>query len=131
MDCYFRQKWSDNRLRYTGPISPISLHIKMLEKLWKPDTFFHNGKGSHIHTITQPNKLLRIYSDGQVLYSVRYFYLTAQNCECPRFNKSHLHFNCFFLQINDKGKMQDGSAQLSDGQAVMPTGFRQLYTIFS
>lgn len=59
MDCYFRQAWNDNRLKFSGPISPISLHIKTLERIWKPDTYFHNGRGSYLHTITQPNKLLR------------------------------------------------------------------------
>ena len=59
MDCYFRQAWNDNRLKFNGPISPISLHIKTLERIWKPDTYFHNGRGSYLHTITQPNKLLR------------------------------------------------------------------------
>ncbi|UYV65366.1 GABRA4 [Cordylochernes scorpioides] len=71
MDCYFRQKWQDQRLRFEGRIKSLSLNIKMLEKIWKPDTFFHNGKGSYLHTITRPNKLLRIQQDGSVLYSMR------------------------------------------------------------
>ncbi|XP_064482178.1 gamma-aminobutyric acid receptor alpha-like isoform X2 [Ornithodoros turicata] len=79
MDCYFRQQWTDHRLRFDGPISPISLHIKMLEGIWKPDTYFHNGKGSYLHTITQPNKLLRISRNGDVLYSMR---LTIK-ARCP------------------------------------------------
>ncbi|XP_022664708.1 gamma-aminobutyric acid receptor alpha-like isoform X1 [Varroa destructor] len=79
MDCYFRQAWNDNRLRFSGPISPISLHIKTLERIWKPDTYFHNGRGSYLHTITQPNKLLRLSMDGAVLYSMR---LTIK-AKCP------------------------------------------------
>ncbi|KAH9383457.1 hypothetical protein HPB48_024966 [Haemaphysalis longicornis] len=71
MDCYFRQRWTDQRLKFNGTINPISLHIKMLERIWKPDTYFHNGKGSYLHTITQPNKLLRIFRNGDVLYSMR------------------------------------------------------------
>ncbi|XP_035212940.1 gamma-aminobutyric acid receptor alpha-like [Stegodyphus dumicola] len=71
MDCYFRQKWTDRRLMFEGPIPSLSLNIKMLEGIWKPDTYFHNGKGSYLHTITLPNKLLRIFQDGQVLYSMR------------------------------------------------------------
>ena len=43
----------------------------MLEGIWKPDTFFYNGKKSYLHTITTPNKLLRINRDGHILYSVR------------------------------------------------------------
>ncbi|CAL1280786.1 unnamed protein product [Larinioides sclopetarius] len=71
MDCYFRQKWTDRRLMFDAPIPSLSLNIKMLEGIWKPDTYFHNGKGSYLHTITLPNKLLRIFQDGQVLYSMR------------------------------------------------------------
>ena len=72
MDCYFRQQWQDRRLRFNGPRETLSLSIKMLEGIWKPDTFFYNGKKSYVHTITQPNKLLRIKRDGSILYSVRF-----------------------------------------------------------
>ncbi|XP_028968513.1 gamma-aminobutyric acid receptor alpha-like [Galendromus occidentalis] len=86
MDCYFRQKWKDERLRFRRfatetmkEVSNISLSIKMLDKIWKPDTYFFNGKGSYLHTITQPNKLLRISDNGDVLYSMR---LTIK-AKCP------------------------------------------------
>ncbi|XP_055844914.1 gamma-aminobutyric acid receptor subunit alpha-2 [Episyrphus balteatus] len=71
MDCYFRQYWRDKRLSFKGPIKSLSLSIKMLERIWRPDTFFFNGKHSHIHTITVPNKLLRLSQDGDILYSMR------------------------------------------------------------
>ena len=51
MDCYFRQKWKDERLRFRRfatqtmkDVSNISLSIKMLDKIWKPDTYFFNGE---------------------------------------------------------------------------------------
>ncbi|KAH8294500.1 hypothetical protein KR044_012270 [Drosophila immigrans] len=71
MDCYFRQYWRDKRLSFQGPIKSLSLSIKMLDKIWRPDTYFYNGKHSHIHTITVPNKLLRLDQDGGILYSMR------------------------------------------------------------
>ncbi|XP_019893131.1 gamma-aminobutyric acid receptor subunit alpha-2 [Musca domestica] len=71
MDCYFRQYWKDKRLSFQGPIKSLSLSIKMLERIWRPDTYFYNGKHSHIHTITVPNKLLRLDQDGGILYSMR------------------------------------------------------------
>ncbi|XP_058444093.1 gamma-aminobutyric acid receptor subunit alpha-6 isoform X2 [Malaya genurostris] len=71
MDCYFRQYWRDKRLSFHGPIKSLSLSIKMLERIWRPDTYFYNGKHSHIHTITVPNKLLRLSQDGEILYSMR------------------------------------------------------------
>uniref|UniRef100_A0A182QI39 Neurotransmitter-gated ion-channel ligand-binding domain-containing protein n=1 Tax=Anopheles farauti TaxID=69004 RepID=A0A182QI39_9DIPT len=71
MDCYFRQYWRDRRLSFHGPIKSLSLSIKMLERIWRPDTYFYNGKHSHVHTITVPNKLLRLSQDGEILYSMR------------------------------------------------------------
>ncbi|XP_047741655.1 gamma-aminobutyric acid receptor subunit alpha-5 [Hyalella azteca] len=71
MDCYLRQEWHDERLTFKGPLPVLTLNIKMLEALWKPDTFFHNGLGSYIHMITRPNKLFRITQDGRILYSMR------------------------------------------------------------
>ncbi|KAG8225046.1 hypothetical protein J437_LFUL000024, partial [Ladona fulva] len=81
MDCYFRQYWRDSRLSFTGAghIKSLSLSIKMLERIWRPDTYFHNGKNSYVHTITVPNKLLRIGQDGDILYSMR---LTIK-ANCP------------------------------------------------
>ncbi|CAG7732024.1 unnamed protein product [Allacma fusca] len=79
MDCYFRQHWNDPRLRFRGPVENLSLNIKMLEKIWRPDTYFHNGKNSYVHTITLPNKLLRLSKDGDILYSMR---LTIK-AKCP------------------------------------------------
>ncbi|XP_033337535.2 gamma-aminobutyric acid receptor subunit alpha-1 [Megalopta genalis] len=79
MDCYFRQSWRDSRLSFLGPIKSLSLSIKMLERIWRPDTYIYNGKHSYVHTITVPNKLLRISQDGDILYSMR---LTIK-AKCP------------------------------------------------
>lgn len=54
----------------------------MLERIWRPDTYFYNGKHSHIHTITVPNKLLRLNQDGDILYSMRYDFKTV-TCANP------------------------------------------------
>lgn len=73
MDCYFRQSWRDTRLRFVPQdnITELRPSIKMLNQIWKPDTFFLNGQDSYLHTITYHNKLFRIDSDGQILYSQR------------------------------------------------------------
>jgi gamma-aminobutyric acid receptor subunit alpha len=47
------------------------MNWQFLNKIWKPDTFFVNGKKSKIHKITVPNKFLRITPDGKVSYSQR------------------------------------------------------------
>ena len=71
MDAYFRQTWVDRRLQFEGEMEEMAVHIKLLERIWKPDTYFYNGRGSYLHTITTPNKLLRIKQDGTILYSMR------------------------------------------------------------
>ena len=52
-------------------LKEMAVHIKMLDLIWKPDTYFYNGQGAYLHTTTTPNKLLRIRQDGTVLYSMR------------------------------------------------------------
>ncbi|GFG34073.1 hypothetical protein Cfor_01961, partial [Coptotermes formosanus] len=71
MDCYFRQSWVDRRLAFQGNKETLALSISMLQRIWKPDTYFYNGKHSYLHTITTPNKFVRLYQDGRVLYSSR------------------------------------------------------------
>ncbi|XP_068084324.1 gamma-aminobutyric acid receptor alpha-like isoform X2 [Anabrus simplex] len=71
MDCYFRQSWVDRRLAFQGNKETLALSISMLQRIWKPDTYFYNGKQSYLHTITTPNKFVRLFQDGRVLYSSR------------------------------------------------------------
>uniref|UniRef100_A0A0N4Z0B2 Neur_chan_LBD domain-containing protein n=1 Tax=Parastrongyloides trichosuri TaxID=131310 RepID=A0A0N4Z0B2_PARTI len=69
-DCYFRQRWLDDRLAFT-PITgqnEMSLASKFLEEIWQPDTYIKNGQKSYLHTLTVPNVLLRVRSDGQVTF---------------------------------------------------------------
>lgn len=58
MDCYFRQKWKDERLKFNRfatqskqDVANISLSIKMLDKIWKPDTYFLNGTSFPLHAL--------------------------------------------------------------------------------
>lgn len=73
-DCYFRQMWTDSRLAFLKPYNynkTLSVSIQTLSLIWKPDTYFYNGRKSYIHDITTPNKLLRIEPNGRILYSMR------------------------------------------------------------
>ncbi|VDM61850.1 unnamed protein product [Angiostrongylus costaricensis] len=84
LDCYFRQKWLDQRLAFT-PINPnkpvMPLASKMLKDIWVPDTYIRNGRKSYLHTLTVPNVLFRVRSDGEVHVSQR---LTIRT-KCPMF----------------------------------------------
>lgn len=91
MDCYFRQRWKDKRLAFENlpgaeNLTELPVAIRMLDRIWKPDTYFYNGKQSHIHTVTIPNKFFRIQRDGSLLYSMRY----SSDCTIERF-----HSVCF------------------------------------
>ena len=71
MDCYFRQSWVDTRLQFDEHVNVLAVGVNIMDRLWKPDTHFVNGKKSYLHTVSTPNKLLRIHPNGLLLYSMR------------------------------------------------------------
>ncbi|XP_075545286.1 gamma-aminobutyric acid receptor subunit alpha-6-like [Dermacentor variabilis] len=79
MDCYFRQTWYDRRLSFHGDIKVLSVSWQFLELVWTPDTYFFNGKSSYLHKVTVPNKFVRLFPDGRLMYSMR---LTIK-ASCP------------------------------------------------
>lgn len=97
MDCYFRQSWIDRRLAFNGTQKSLALSVSMLARIWRPDTYFYNGKQSYLHTLTAPNKFVRIQPDGRVLYSSRlvipYITINYSFCFCLFFFCSL----CFFF----------------------------------
>ena len=60
-------------------VEDITLHYDLVNKVWTPDAFFRNLKDAKSHMITVPNKLIRIFPEGRVLFSQR---LTLR-LECP------------------------------------------------
>ncbi|XP_078413730.1 glycine receptor subunit alpha-3 [Cetorhinus maximus] len=72
LNIFLRQQWNDPRLAYSEyPDDSLDLDPSMLDSIWKPDLFFANEKGANFHEVTTENKLLRIFKDGLVLYSIR------------------------------------------------------------
>ncbi|XP_051558913.1 glycine receptor subunit alpha-3 isoform X1 [Myxocyprinus asiaticus] len=72
VNIFLRQQWNDPRLAYSEyPDNSLDLDPSMLDSIWKPDLFFANEKGAHFHEVTTDNKLLRIFHNGNVLYSIR------------------------------------------------------------
>uniref|UniRef100_A0A8C5K9X6 Glycine receptor, alpha 3 subunit n=1 Tax=Jaculus jaculus TaxID=51337 RepID=A0A8C5K9X6_JACJA len=71
VNIFLRQKWNDPRLAYSEyPDDSLDLDPSMLDSIWKPDLFFANEKGANFHEVTTDNKLLRIFKNGNVLYSI-------------------------------------------------------------
>ncbi|KAK8387864.1 hypothetical protein O3P69_020048 [Scylla paramamosain] len=68
----FREQWKDDRLKYTNEGGKIKyLTLTETDKIWMPDLFFKNEKIGHFHDIILPNTYIRIFPEGEVLYSIR------------------------------------------------------------
>ncbi|KAM9181248.1 LOW QUALITY PROTEIN: glycine receptor subunit alpha-4-like [Dugong dugon] len=67
----FLRQQNDPRLAYEYPDDSVDLDPSMLDSIWKPDLFFANEKRANFHEVTTENKLLHIFKNGNVLYSIR------------------------------------------------------------
>ncbi|XP_044017384.1 glutamate-gated chloride channel isoform X3 [Aphidius gifuensis] len=68
----FREQWLDERLKfndYGGRLKYLTLTEST--RVWMPDLFFSNEKEGHFHNIIMPNVYIRIFPNGNVLYSIR------------------------------------------------------------
>ena len=45
--------------------------MRFFFQVWMPDTFFRNEKDAKFHDIIQPNLYVRVFPNGDVLYSIR------------------------------------------------------------
>jgi len=79
-----RQQWNDNRLAFKNKLKKgMEEKIRYLTmtdstKVWMPDTFFRNEKIGRFHNILQPNLYVRVFPNGDVLYSIR----VSLTCAC-------------------------------------------------
>lgn len=94
VNIFLRQRWNDPRLKLPQDFKSESLTVdpKMFKCLWKPDLFFANEKSANFHDVTQENILLFIFRNGDVLISMRYFYLLIYLSICLL----HFLFTIFF-----------------------------------
>ncbi|XP_028840272.1 LOW QUALITY PROTEIN: gamma-aminobutyric acid receptor subunit rho-3a [Denticeps clupeoides] len=93
MTLYLRHYWQDDRLAFPSSNNKSrTFDARLVKKIWVPDVFFVHSKRSFIHDTTMENIMLRVYPDGNILYSVRVtvtalcsmdfssFPLDTQNC---------------------------------------------------
>jgi len=72
MTLYLRHYWKDERLAFPSSNNlSRTFDGRLVNKIWKPDVFFVHSKRSFIHDTTMENIMLRVYPDGNILYSVR------------------------------------------------------------
>lgn len=67
---YLRQRWTDPRLVFHGNKS-FTLDARLVELLWVPDTYIVESKRSFLHDVTVGNRLIRLFSNGTILYALR------------------------------------------------------------
>ncbi|XP_028451913.1 gamma-aminobutyric acid receptor subunit rho-3a [Perca flavescens] len=93
MTLYLRHYWQDDRLAFPSSNNKSrTFDARLVKKIWVPDVFFVHSKRSFIHDTTMENIMLRVFPDGNILYSVRItvtalcsmdfssFPLDTQNC---------------------------------------------------
>ncbi|KFM02911.1 Glycine receptor subunit alpha-3, partial [Aptenodytes forsteri] len=133
VNIFLRQNWNDPRLAYSEyPDDSLDLDPSMLDSIWKPDLFFANEKGANFHEVTTDNKLLRIFKNGNVLYSIRLtlilscpmdlknFPMDVQTC-IMQLESFYLHLFFFFLfgynKMNDLifEWQEKGAVQVAEG----------------
>ncbi|KAI8517329.1 Glycine receptor subunit alpha-3 [Branchiostoma belcheri] len=90
LNIFLRQTWRDTRLAFEeneemGYSDSVSLDPSLLKRIWVPDTFFTNEKGAEFHHVTTENKLLRVNSKGEILYSIRLTLTLACPMKLQRF----------------------------------------------
>ncbi|XP_059152854.1 glycine receptor subunit alpha-2-like [Physella acuta] len=73
MNIYLRQRWVDPRLQFMNysKATWLEIDIKLMSMIWVPDTFFRNEKKGEFHIVTVPNKLMHLYRNGTIYYSMR------------------------------------------------------------
>ena len=72
MTLYLRHYWKDERLAFPSQSNlSRTFDARLVKKIWVPDVFFVHSKRSFIHDTTMENIMLRVYPDGNILYSVR------------------------------------------------------------
>ena len=72
MTLYLRHYWQDVRLAFpSGSNKSRTFDARLVKKIWVPDVFFVHSKRSFIHDTTMENIMLRVFPDGNILFSVR------------------------------------------------------------
>ncbi|XP_064190175.1 gamma-aminobutyric acid receptor subunit rho-3 isoform X2 [Anguilla rostrata] len=120
MTLYLRHYWKDERLAFPSSNNKSrTFDARLVKKIWVPDVFFVHSKRSFIHDTTMENIMLRVYPDGNILYSVRVtvtalcsmdfsrFPLDTQNCslelESCWYNRLYINFilrrHIFFFML--------------------------------
>jgi len=68
----FRHQWNDPRLQFNDRNGRVAyLTLEDISRVWTPDTFISNSKTTEQNNDLRPNLLVRIYPNGNILFSIR------------------------------------------------------------
>ncbi|KAL7991282.1 hypothetical protein Chor_015538 [Crotalus horridus] len=56
----------------------FTLDARLVKYLWLPDTYIVESKRSFLHEVTVENRLIRLFSNGTVLYALRNYVFTLE-----------------------------------------------------
>ena len=95
---YLRQKWVDPRLQFEPFYINKTLYKKIKladgawKKIWTPDVFFRNEKQASFHSVTTPNRLIFLHSNGTVWYVSKYvcIYFSFMFRPLPIYNTEYI-----------------------------------------
>ena len=71
---YLTRTRTDLRLAFNDTntnLAELPMNWNFLTKIWRPDTYFLNGKDSYLHKVVVPNRFIRIAPTGKISYSQR------------------------------------------------------------
>jgi cation transporter family protein len=74
MQITLRQRWMEQRIEFESDdpdIEYVTLDDALITKIWKPDIFFSNEASSFQHKLMLPNHYVRVYRNGEILWSSR------------------------------------------------------------
>jgi len=132
-----RQQWNDKRLRFKDKLEQLGVeddkirYLTMTDasKVWMPDTFFRNEKIGRFHSILTPNLYVRVFPNGNVLYSIR----VSLICTCGMYlalfpfdeQTCNLDVASYGWAKNDLEYMWKGADALQfAGNLSLPGGFK-------
>ncbi|XP_006812797.1 glycine receptor subunit alpha-3-like [Saccoglossus kowalevskii] len=68
---YLKMKWRDPRLYHNGSDTIIVRTPEFVNRIWRPDVYFENGKSGNFHGVTSDNRAMSILYTGEIQYNVR------------------------------------------------------------
>lgn len=130
-----RQQWNDGRLKFHDKLQPGHgdkiryLTMTDASKVWMPDTFFRNEKIGAFHSILTPNLYVRVFPNGDVLYSIRVSLICSCNMYLALFpmdeQTCHLNVASYgWTKADLEYQWKDNGAVQFPSNFSLPGGFK-------